>query len=111
MLTASDLKTKHRFVPGQTTVTFQTTHPNMAGFRVPGARKRPLKRQGAWSQGLQFDHDKCVWILPKENLRTITPENGDIISDGVNDWHIDDIEAGLIESEYKCLCTKGRTNA
>ena len=98
-------------VPGKTTITFIGKHPERAGFRVSGARKRPIRKEGVWSQGLQFDHEKCLWILPAEKMRTVVPANGDVINDDVQDWHIDDVESGLIESEFKCLCTRARTNA
>ena len=111
MLTAEDLREKYRIVPGQVTVTFTGKHPERAGFTVAGARKRPLKRQGVWTQGIHLDTDKVQWILPAENMRGVVPERGDFITYAGTDWLIDDLETGLIEAEFKCLCTQGRTNA
>ena len=110
-MTASDLQTKHRIVPGRETVQLIGKHPEMAAFDVSDARKRPIKKSGGWSQGIQFDVDKCVWILPTERLNYVVPQRGDWITESdETHWVIEDIDSGLQEAEFKCLCVKARVN-
>lgn len=108
MLSANDLQQKFRMVPGQVTVTFTSKNPDVAGFSLAGARKRPLTRQDLQTFGDAFLHtDSVSWWLPTANLGGYTPQKGDIITDSDSvAWHIDYAVSALMEADWQCFAHK-----
>lgn len=111
MLTQNDLAQKFRMVPGQVTITYTPMNPPGAAMTVAGARKRPLDGKEAAAFGITITLNTTTWILPAANMKAgYQPIAGDKITDAAsNDWYVQPQGlSGLMEQEWKLVCTKGR---
>ena len=109
MLEAADFQAAAGMVPGQESVKLIPTGPNGIPIPIDGARKRPVSRKELQAANIRLRADACSWILPASELGGYQPTPEDKVQqeDGTN-WLIKDVGDGLMGTEFKCVCTKGR---
>ncbi len=107
-ITPNMLKQKYKMVPGRVTITYKVANAGF-GFSVRGARSKSVSLEERSFAQVEISVESQWWYLPAATLNGTVPVVGDSITDPANAlWIVMHTENGLMDGEFKCLCTRGR---
>lgn len=100
----------HQHADEKKTVTVKTTRGGSSvSDEIEYASKLSARKARNTFGSLALEGENTTWVIPAALLDNVSDiRAGDVLTHGTTDWFVSQVTRDAVESQWICLCTKGR---